>query len=205
MAHKFLYWFTHTELRPVSPYPKVESTKHSTNYLQTQQFLNTTRTTQSMLKKPYFSTPCTPRNPIKEWLTLTPLQTRIKERLHLKRRCKNSKPVVQFARTSTFTKIKGFLEQAHLKIPLENLSKIFSILLLTLKVFDLCQKRNCSACFHVREAFLYIENSFKLLFKKQLKSCYENNRLSFKLNRFILWKLPTQLTEITVWVVPLVP
>ena len=96
-AHKFLYWFTHTELRPVSPYPKVESTKNSTNHLQTQQFLNTTRTTQPMLKKPYFSTPCTPRNPIKEWLTLTPLQTRIKERLHLKRRCKNSKPVVQFA------------------------------------------------------------------------------------------------------------
>ena len=37
------------------------------------------------------------KKPIKEWLTLTPLQTRIKERLHLKRRCKNSKPVVQFA------------------------------------------------------------------------------------------------------------
>ena len=24
---QFLYWFTHTELLPVSPYPKVESTK----------------------------------------------------------------------------------------------------------------------------------------------------------------------------------
>ena len=161
-AHKFLYWFTHTELHPVSPYPKVKSTKNSTNYLQTQQFLNTTRTTQTMLKKPYFSTPCTPRNPIKEWLTLTPLQTRIKERLHLKRRCKNSKPVVQFAaelhqhlhqgqrfpRTSTLENLFGK--------PFKNLS----ILLLTLKMFDLCQKRSCSAPFHVIETFLYIENSF---------------------------------------------
>jgi len=51
-AHKFLYWFTHTELRPVSPYPKVESTKNSSNYLQTQQFLNITRTTPTMLKNP---------------------------------------------------------------------------------------------------------------------------------------------------------
>ena len=51
-AHKFLYWFTHTELRPVSPYPKVEFTKNSTNHLQSQQFLNTTRTIQPMLKNP---------------------------------------------------------------------------------------------------------------------------------------------------------
>ena len=62
--------------------------------------------------------------------------------------------------TSTFTKIQGFLEQAHLKISLENLSKTLSILLLTWKLFDLCQKRNCSALFHVRETFLYIENNF---------------------------------------------
>ena len=32
--------------------PKVESTKNSTNYLQTQQFLNTTRTAPTMLKNP---------------------------------------------------------------------------------------------------------------------------------------------------------
>jgi len=51
-ASRFLYWFTHTELHPVSPYPKVESTKNSTNHLQTQKFLNTTRTIQPMLKNP---------------------------------------------------------------------------------------------------------------------------------------------------------
>ena len=113
-------------------------------------------------EKTYFSTPCNPRNPIKEWLTLTPLLTRIKEILHLKRRCKNSKPVVQFAaalhqhlhqdqrfpRTSTLENLFGK--------PFKNLL----ILLLTWKLFDHCQKRNCSAPFPVRETFLYIENRF---------------------------------------------
>ena len=95
--HTFLYWFTHTELHPVSPYPKVEFTKKQCQSLTKPAVLEHYKNNTHNAEKPYFSTPCTPRNPIKEWLTLTPLQNRIKERLHLKRRCKNSKPVVQFA------------------------------------------------------------------------------------------------------------
>ena len=57
-------------------------------------------------------------------------------------------PRSRFPRTSTLENLFGK--------PFKNLS----ILLLTWKLSDLCQNRNCSACFHVRETFLYTENSF---------------------------------------------
>ena len=87
--------------------------------------LETYKNNTNKTEKPYFSTPSTPRNPIKEWLTLTPFTRKSKGKITPERRCKNSKSVVQLLQncTGTFTKIKVFLKQAHLKIPLENLSK----------------------------------------------------------------------------------
>jgi len=46
--------------------PRWNPLKTISNTYKSQQFLNPTRTTFTMLKKSYFSTPCTPRNPIKE-------------------------------------------------------------------------------------------------------------------------------------------
>ena len=132
-------------------------------------------------EKPYFSTPCTPRNPIKEWLTLTPLQNRIKERLHLKRRCKNSKPVVQFAaelhqhlhqdqrfpRTSTLENLFGK--------PFKNLS----ILLLTWKMFDLCQRRNCSALLSSERDFSLYRKQFLTSFQKTVEKQLWKQQIHF--------------------------
>ncbi len=96
-AHKFLYWFTHTELHPVSPYPKVEFTKKTVPITYRHNSSWTLQEQHNQCWKNLFQHTLHSKKPYQGVTTLTPLQTRIKERLHLKRRCKNSKPVVQFA------------------------------------------------------------------------------------------------------------
>ena len=102
------------------------SLKTNCNQLQHTSVLEPYKNNTTKVEKPYFSTPCTPRNLIIEWLTLTPLTRMNKGKITPERRCKNSKPVAQLQqnRTSTFTKIKALLEQSHLKIFLKNLQKL---------------------------------------------------------------------------------
>jgi len=108
--------------------PRWNPLKTSCNQLQHTAVIEPYKNNTTKAEKPYFSTPCTPRNPIKELLTLTPFTGKNNGKITPERRCKNSKPVVQLQQnhTSTFTKIKALLEQAHLKICLRNLSKTHS-------------------------------------------------------------------------------
>jgi len=59
--------------------PRWNSLKTSCNQLQHTTVLKPYKNYATKTEKLYFSTPCTPRNPIKEWLTQPPLQTKIKE------------------------------------------------------------------------------------------------------------------------------
>jgi len=92
-----VYWFTHNELHPVSPYSKVESTKNNCNQLQYTTVLEPYKNHTTKAEKIYFITPCTPRNPIKEWLTLTPFTRKNKRKITPERKMQEHKPIVPIA------------------------------------------------------------------------------------------------------------
>ena len=96
-TREFLYWFTHQELRPVHLTPRWNPLKHMQTITVIQQFLKPTRTSTHRAERHYFSTPCTPRNTINEWLTLTPITRKNKGKITPEIVLQEHKPVVLFA------------------------------------------------------------------------------------------------------------
>jgi len=90
--------------------------------------LNSTRTIQLKLKNSISAFLALQKTLSRSDLHRTPFTRMNKGNITPERICKNSKTVAQLQQnsTSTFTKIKALLEQAHLKIFLKNLSKTHS-------------------------------------------------------------------------------
>jgi len=103
----------------------VKSTKNQFQTITTQQFLKPTRPIQTKLKKKPISAHLKLQETLSRVTNTYTFTNKNKGKITPEKKMQELKPVVQLLqnRTSTFTKIKVFLEQAHLKIPLENLSK----------------------------------------------------------------------------------
>jgi len=94
--------------------------------------LNPSRTSTNKAERHYSSTPCTPRNPIKERLTLTPITRTNKGKITPEIVLQEHKPVVLFAprQYQHLHPTQGSLRTSTHLFSIENLCKTFSILFL---------------------------------------------------------------------------
>jgi len=179
-TREFLYWFTHQELRPV--HLGWNSLKTDTiNYTYTA-VLEPFKNFNNQGWKRLFHHTLHSKKPYLEWLTLKPITIMNKEKITPETCCKNINQLFYLLQDSTiaFIQHKVIQEQAHIYFPFEKpLQKPFQFTF-SHKMLYLCQNCDCSASLHVRRIFYFIENSFKPLFKKQLQSSLENNRLILK-------------------------
>ena len=115
------------------------------------------------VEKLYFSTPCTPRNPIKEWLTLTPFTRKNKGKITPERRCKkkNQLSLLQQKQYQHLHRDQGSPRTSILEDPFRKPFKnSFQSFFSHRKCLIFVKTVIAQQPFHVRKTFQFIENSF---------------------------------------------